>query len=227
MPADTTLGAIAAEKLGEASKAQLLESLNQQHLHSRSEGYENRSCPRRRITSFRRPPTWWLWRRWRWEAEDKAKELADLNPQIIPAVKLAKGAILKLPQPIWPAMAAFGLLIVFLFLVGIGVLLRDSSKPNTGGVTWPLNQPRSANRSQISDRKNRSSRHAERRKCSVIDSGRNTNRQYRPDFNRMYADRARPCSRRSCYAMALPARVTRIVGRDIETPGVGPFQFGK
>ncbi|HJT76347.1 MAG TPA: oligopeptide transporter, OPT family [Gemmataceae bacterium] len=71
-------------------------------------------------------------------SEDKAQSLLDLNkgtlklPQELPA-----GARLKVPQGNWPALAAFGVLVVFLVLVGAGLLFRGPPPGHAPGGNGP------------------------------------------------------------------------------------------
>jgi putative OPT family oligopeptide transporter len=57
---------------------------------------------------------------------DKAQLLLDLNKDKLKLpVKLPAGATLKIPQETYPALVAFGALMVFLILVGMGWLLKS------------------------------------------------------------------------------------------------------
>jgi putative OPT family oligopeptide transporter len=63
---------------------------------------------------------------------DKSQKLLELNRDDLEGVlHLAKGAELRVPQKTWPATAAFGMLIVFLIVVGAGWLFRSSSAEPT------------------------------------------------------------------------------------------------
>ncbi|HVS39726.1 MAG TPA: oligopeptide transporter, OPT family [Gemmataceae bacterium] len=61
---------------------------------------------------------------------DKAQTLYRENKDALaPAVTLPAGAVLKVPQQTWPAMALFGLLTLFLVVVGLGWLFRQPPTP--------------------------------------------------------------------------------------------------
>ncbi len=73
---------------------------------------------------------------------DKSESLLDLNKDTLKVPeKLPAGARLKVPQHNWPALAAFGVLIVFLVLVGMGLLFRAApvghapAGPDAGNTT--------------------------------------------------------------------------------------------
>jgi putative OPT family oligopeptide transporter len=72
---------------------------------------------------------------------DKAESLLDLNKDTLKVPeKLPAGARLKVPQRNWPALAAFGVLVVFLVLVGMGLLFRAAPvghAPVGGGPAGP------------------------------------------------------------------------------------------
>ena len=76
---------------------------------------------------------------------DKAQTLYKLNKDPLhPKITLPAGAVLKVPQQTWPAVVAFGLLTLFLVLVGLGWLLRQPPTPAAtpgppapGGVARP------------------------------------------------------------------------------------------
>jgi putative OPT family oligopeptide transporter len=56
---------------------------------------------------------------------DRASELYELNKkELEPEIVLPAGTPLKLPQKTWPALAMFGLLTLFLIVVGMGWLFR-------------------------------------------------------------------------------------------------------
>lgn len=58
--------------------------------------------------------------------KDRAQELFELNKkELTPKVELPAGTPVYLPQSQWPALTAFGGLIVFQILVGAGMLLRE------------------------------------------------------------------------------------------------------
>ena len=63
--------------------------------------------------------------------EERAQELYELNDDDLkPEMNIPKGTALKLPQDYWPALAAFGILIAILGLVGTGYLFREMHGPN-------------------------------------------------------------------------------------------------
>jgi putative OPT family oligopeptide transporter len=63
---------------------------------------------------------------------DKAQKIYEANKDLLkPKVTLPAGAQIKVPQLIWPALAAFGFLVLFLIVVGLGWILRTD--PMTGG----------------------------------------------------------------------------------------------
>jgi putative OPT family oligopeptide transporter len=73
--------------------------------------------------------------------EDKAQTLYQLNQdQLKPAVILPAGAVLRVPQQTWPALVAFGLLTLFLMLVGLGWLFRQPPAPTNGNSIAPTRQ---------------------------------------------------------------------------------------
>jgi hypothetical protein len=64
---------------------------------------------------------------------DKAQKLLDLNRDDLESViDLSEGAELRLPQKNWPAVLAFGLLVLFLILVGTGLLFRPALADSNG-----------------------------------------------------------------------------------------------
>jgi hypothetical protein len=64
---------------------------------------------------------------------DKATLLFDLNEdQLKPPKTLPAGAALKLPQHSTPALLAFGVLVLFLVLVGLGWLLQPRARRDEG-----------------------------------------------------------------------------------------------
>ena len=55
----------------------------------------------------------------------KAAQLLDMNKDVLkPPAALPAETELYLPQPQWPTLIPFGLLVLFLFLVGCGYLMR-------------------------------------------------------------------------------------------------------
>jgi hypothetical protein len=59
---------------------------------------------------------------------DRASELYELNKKKLePEIVLPAGTPLKLPQKTWPALVMFGLLTLFLIVVGMGWLFRVPS----------------------------------------------------------------------------------------------------
>lgn len=58
--------------------------------------------------------------------EDKAQKLYEANKELLaPKVNLPPGAQIKVPQKQWPALAAFGVLVLFLVSVGLGWLFKS------------------------------------------------------------------------------------------------------
>ena len=71
---------------------------------------------------------------------DRAQKLYELNQEeLTPKVSLPAGAQIKVPQRILPALAAFGLLVLFLLAVGLGWLFK----------TEPMHSEESADRSAL------------------------------------------------------------------------------
>jgi hypothetical protein len=67
-------------------------------------------------------------------SDDKAGLLLDLNtPQLRLPESLPAGAVLRVPQRDWPALAAFAALSVVLVLVGLGLLMRAPVSSAPGG----------------------------------------------------------------------------------------------
>jgi len=63
---------------------------------------------------------------------DKSQLLLDLNAnQLPPLDNLPAGAMVKVPQPNWPAMATFGGLAFVLLVVGLGLLTPAATRPGS------------------------------------------------------------------------------------------------
>jgi hypothetical protein len=57
---------------------------------------------------------------------DKAQKLYEANKDLLePKVNLPSGTQIKVPQRRWPAVAAFGVLVLFLAIVGVGWLFKS------------------------------------------------------------------------------------------------------
>ena len=155
-PAATTLGEVATEKLGSAGKAQLLLTLNLDRLVLVENG-KKLTLPRSKtpkddeelIAVWNKDSKRFVVKEKTAEVtedaplgevakkllgkEERAQELYDLNDDDLqPEIRVPKGVALKIPQAIWPALAAFGVLILILGLVGTGYLFRESNGPNNG-----------------------------------------------------------------------------------------------
>jgi len=152
---DTTLGAIAQEKLGDEDKAVALLKLNQQEL------VPYIAVPKG--TRLRMPDYSWVTveadttlgkfaevklgsadeAQALYERNKKVLKLPDKSPEGIarlePAENLPAGAKLKIPQQGWPAAVAFALLVVFLGVVGAGWLLKSPPEdaPTNNGAAPP------------------------------------------------------------------------------------------
>jgi putative OPT family oligopeptide transporter len=154
--AETTLGQVALEKLKDEHKAQLLLTLNLDHLVKVKKGAKLRLPLDKRLFEKDGGVTAiWDKKKKRFVVQDKtyvapddmtlagaaeralgkadrAHELYELNAGALrPEIQLPAGTALKLPQPAWPALVAFGALVTFLILVGVGVLFREAP-PATG-----------------------------------------------------------------------------------------------
>ena len=61
---------------------------------------------------------------------EKSPLLLDLNAnQLPPLESLPAGAMVKVPQPNWPALATFGGLVFVLLVVGLGLLTPAATRP--------------------------------------------------------------------------------------------------
>jgi hypothetical protein len=159
----TTLGKIAAEKLGTEHKAQLLLTLNLDHLvkvpNDKVKLGDKLKLPLDKKLFEKEGGVTATWdnEKKRFVIDDKtfevkeaatlselaqkvlgkadrAHELYELNTgKLTPEIKLPASTPLKLPQSVWPALLAFAGLIVFLILVGLGVLFRETPPTNTNG----------------------------------------------------------------------------------------------
>ncbi len=138
---DTTLGEVAKETLGDAEKATALMKLNRQELIPHvviSKGMSLRmpdystvtveedttlgKFAEQKLGSTEEAPLLF-------ERNKKVLKLPDQSPEGLARLKLAEvlpaGAQLSLPQKDWPAWVVFLLLVVFLGVVGAGLILRS------------------------------------------------------------------------------------------------------
>lgn len=131
---ETTLGDVAATELGSADKAQSLLDLNLDRLIQVPAG------TKLNVLDNGKPPTYEV-KETKTLGEiasvalrdpEKAQKLFELNKEALtPKVILPKGAELKVPQKNLPAVVAFGLLTLFLVLVGLGWVLKTPAMEST------------------------------------------------------------------------------------------------
>jgi putative OPT family oligopeptide transporter len=159
--ADTTLGAVAKEKLGDADKAVALMKLNEQELIPfivLKKGTKLR-MPDYSIAEVEEDTTLGKFAEKKLGSSDEAQSLYERNKKVLklpekspegivrlePADQVLAGTTLKIPQHDWPAELAFALLVLFLLAVGAGLLLKapsdEPSPPSSGESLSPTNGP--------------------------------------------------------------------------------------
>jgi hypothetical protein len=132
---DAYLGDLAEEKLGDHRKAELLFSINLDRLIRVPQGAklalpENKTYVAPKEESLGDAAMAALG-----EAE-RAQELYDLNQQDLqPTIRVPPGAALRVPQQTWPSVVAFSLLVLFLTVVGLGWLFRQTPSENLSPPT--------------------------------------------------------------------------------------------
>jgi putative OPT family oligopeptide transporter len=145
---DTTLGAVAQDALGNRDRALKLWKLNDNVLHLRAADDMSMAAagklsipagtvlklPSKKTFTIKVDSTLAEAAQAALGSSEKAQQLWDLNKGALqPEVKLPEGAVLKMPQHEWPALLAFGFLVAFLAVVGLGWLFR--APPLTAPVT--------------------------------------------------------------------------------------------
>jgi putative OPT family oligopeptide transporter len=138
------LGDVAAKQLGSVDQAQSLLDLNLDRL------IEVPANTKLKLPEGSQPPVYEVKER-KTLGEvalaalgkaDRAQKLYELNQDdLTPKVNLPAGAQIKVPQRILPALVAFGLLVLFLLLVGLGWLFK----------TGPMHTGESADRSSLEE----------------------------------------------------------------------------
>ncbi len=129
VPEAAYLGDLARDRLGTAGKAELLFSLNLDQLVQVPKDAKLK-LPEDKTYTAPKDESLAEAARDALGNADKAQTLYQLNKdELQPAVTLPAGAVLSVPQQTWPALVAFGVLVLFLTLVGLGWLFRQPPAP--------------------------------------------------------------------------------------------------
>ena len=138
VPEAAYLGDLARDRLGTAGKAELLFSLNLDQLVQVPKDAKLK-LPEDKTYTAPKDESLGDAAKDALGSADKAQTLYQLNKDALqPAVTLPAGAVLKVPQQMWPALLAFGLLVLFLTLVGLGWLFRPPPTPTARDIPSPV-----------------------------------------------------------------------------------------